>query len=272
VSERAVTEDALFEGRIRFFQPASGNGYRVNVDALLLGAFAARGDRMARRAVDLGAGAGAVGLTLLYLGIAGTVDFIERDPFVAELCQKNLAANSLERCGTVHVGDVERPLTSIAAHLAHCAGLVVANPPYVPHARDARIDTRGPLGRHQARHGELSPFVRAAAAALGRRGRACFVYPAHALLELMIEARRFGLEPKRLRFVHGRADRPARVVLLELAFGKPGGLITEPPFIETDVEGQRSAELARLLSASQRVERFEQRDASLERASGPTRA
>ena len=70
MSERAVTEDALFEGRIRFFQPASGNGYRANVDALLLGAVRGRGDRMARRAVDLGAGAGAVGLTLLYLGIA----------------------------------------------------------------------------------------------------------------------------------------------------------------------------------------------------------
>src|SRR5262245_55763877 len=64
---RGVTQDALFDGALTLFQPA--RGYRVNIDALLLAAFAARG-RRARRAIDLGAGVGAVGLSLLYLRAA----------------------------------------------------------------------------------------------------------------------------------------------------------------------------------------------------------
>jgi tRNA1(Val) A37 N6-methylase TrmN6 len=50
-----------------------------------------------------------------------------------------------------------------------------------------------------------------------------------------------------VRFVHGTADRPARVALVELAFGKAGGLVVETPLIETGEGGRPSDEIARLL-------------------------
>src|SRR5882724_862514 len=75
-----VTEDALFCGRLTLMQPARGAGYRTNVDAILLGAFAAAEHRRVKTAVDLGAGVGAVGLTLLYFDVAEKVVFIEKDP------------------------------------------------------------------------------------------------------------------------------------------------------------------------------------------------
>src|SRR5262249_14264343 len=68
VTDDKVTKDALFRGRLTLWQPAKGAGYRANVDAILLAAFAGAGK--VRAAVDLGAGAGAVGLTLLFLGAA----------------------------------------------------------------------------------------------------------------------------------------------------------------------------------------------------------
>jgi tRNA1Val (adenine37-N6)-methyltransferase len=67
------------------------------------------------------------------------------------------------------------------------------------------------------------------------------------LLELMTLGRKVGLEPKRLRFVHGKADRPARVALLELAFAKAGGLVVLTPLIETGSDGRPSEEVARLV-------------------------
>jgi hypothetical protein len=48
--------------------------------------------------------------------------------------------------------------------------------------------------------------------------------------------------------VHGRADDKARIVLVECACGKPGGLAIEPPFVETDGRGARSAALGALLA------------------------
>ena len=103
--------------------------------------------------------------------------------------------------------------------------------------------------RIASRRGELAPFVRAAATALGRRGRACFVYPAHALLELTTLARQTGLEPKRIRFVHGKAGRPARVALVELARAKAGGLVVVPPLFEVGQDGKPTEEIADLLIA-----------------------
>jgi tRNA1Val (adenine37-N6)-methyltransferase len=246
-----VSEDALFGGRIALFQPVAGFGYRTNVDALLLAAFAGQHRRGTRHAIDLGAGVGAVGLSLFHLGVSARVDFIERDPSLAALCRRNLAANGFESRGSVFVGDLERSLRSIAPELVHGASLVVANPPYVTPERDGRPPAHArSQARQRARHGDLAPFLRAAADALGRRGRACFVYPAHALVDVMALARDAGLEPKRVRFVHGKTNRPARVALIELAFAKAGGLVVDTPLIETGSDGKLSDEVARLVRFS----------------------
>ena len=247
-SDANTSEDALFGGRVRFFQPAPGRGYRANVDAILLAAFSTRANRVARLAIDLGAGAGAVGLSLLYRGTAERVAFVERDQVLASLCRRNLEANRLAPRGSVYAGDLERTLASIAPELVHAADLVVANPPYVAPHRDARARTEARTSaRRLARHGELLPFLRAAVDALGRRGRFCLCYPAHALLEVTTQARQTGLEPKRIRFVHGRAGRPARIALVELSRAKAGGLVVEPPLVETGDDGRQAPELASLL-------------------------
>ena len=258
-NEGKVTKDALFGGRVTLIQPAKGAGYRTNVDAILLAAFAAEKRRKVRFAVDLGAGVGAVGLTLFFLGAAERIAFVEKDSVVADLCRRNLKANAWTARGAVHVADLERPLDGAAPELARSAMLVVANPPFVAPARDGRTRDAGAAhgspgsrstpsaGRAAGRRGHLAPFVRAAAAALGQRGRACFVYPAHALLELTTLARQVGLEPKRLRFVHGRSDRPARVALVEFARAKPGGLAVMPPLVEVGEDGKPTRELAALL-------------------------
>ena len=249
-TQTKVSEDALFDGRIKLFQPAPGVGYRANADALLLAAFAGQSRRGVRSAVDLGCGVGAVGLALFHLGIAERVDFIDRDPSLTALCGRNLLANGFERRSSVILGDLERPLRTIAPRLVHSASLVVANPPYVALQRDSRPLAEGRAAAKQgARHGDLAPFMRSAAQALGRRGRACIIYPAHALLEAALLARAVGLEPKRLRFVHGKVDRPARVALIELAFAKPGGLVVDTPLIETGSDGRPTPEIAHLMKS-----------------------
>jgi tRNA1(Val) A37 N6-methylase TrmN6 len=246
----AVTDDALFGGRVHLTQPAPGSGYRTNVDAILLAAFAGAERRPAGLAVDLGAGVGAVALSLLYLGGAKKVALVEREAPLLRLARRNLTRNAWEDRAEVFEGDVSHPLASFAPDLVHAAELVVSNPPYTSPGRDGR-PPQGAAARARAssRHGELRPFLRSAAEALGRRSRACFVYPANDLVDFLAFAREVKLEPKRLRFVHGREDRPARVALIELAFGRPGGLSVAPALVETDGQGRKGAEIARLLSA-----------------------
>lgn len=220
----APTRDTLFGGQVALAQPARGGGYRVNVDAVLLATFAAA-KRRAHAAFDVGSGVGAVGLSLLHLGAADHVTMLEVDGSLAKLAESNARANGWSD----RVEVVRADVAELASLPAGAADLVVCNPPYVEPGRG-----RAPSAAHaRARSGPLSVFLDAARRLAGRRARVCFVYPAIEATTLLVELRTRGLEPKRLRAVHGRAKDKARVVLVECACGRPGGLSIEPPLLET---------------------------------------
>jgi tRNA1(Val) A37 N6-methylase TrmN6 len=235
-----TTFDTLLGGQIAIEQPA--RGYRVNVDTLLLAAFAAAGGG-ARRLVDLGAGVGALTLAFAHSHPIERAVCVEKDRELAELCRKNLSRARLS--ATVIVGDVARA----AAAPAHGADLVVCNPPFFEpgERRPAQAS------RESARGGRLGPFLDACRIGLGRRGRVGIVYPARSLSRLFSEAEARGLVPKRLRLVHASPKAPARIALVELKPGKPGGLVVEAPLVEWLETGVPSAELAALSAARRRA-------------------
>ncbi len=234
-SWQTTTTDALFGGAVVLRQPSRGAGYRVNVDAILLAAFAAGliGTRVreSHHAVDLGAGVGAVGLSMLHFAAAKRVTMIEIDVHLADLAAENAARNGWGDCVAVTHGDVAAPCSDLDADL------VVCNPPYVAPGR-GRLPA-API--RNAKHGELDVFLDAARAFTGRRARACFVYPAMEAMTLLVGLRARGLEPKRLGNVHAHAGTAARVILVEAIRGRPGGLVIEPPFIERGEAGPSDA-------------------------------
>jgi tRNA1Val (adenine37-N6)-methyltransferase len=229
-----VTHDALFNGAVSLKQPSKSSGYRVNVDALLLAAFAARAleggsqdRRRVKHAIDLGSGVGAVALSLLHLDGAARVTMIEIDETLADLATTNAADNDWsDRAVVIHASVSDKTKTK---DLAGTADLVVCNPPYVTPGRG-----RVPSERvKNAKYGDLASFITAARRVAGRRARVCFIYPAIEATNLLTHLRSAGLEPKRLRAVHGKSTDGARVLLVECAASaKPGGLMIEPPFVE----------------------------------------
>lgn len=240
----SVSLDALFAGALSFWQPA--RGYRVNVDSLLLAAFVLAGGP-ARRVVDLGAGVGAVTLFLAHLGSVEHAVAVERDSKLASLCEKNLAAR-----GIAHRVLAESVDAVDWNALPGRVDSVVCNPPFF----ESRERRPGKPAAESARAGELAPFLGAARRALGRgRGRAAFVYPARSLTRLLADAERVKLVAKRLRLVHALPSQPARVALVELKVGKPGGLVVEPPLFEWRSRGVPSEELERLTGPRHRAGR-----------------
>jgi tRNA1(Val) A37 N6-methylase TrmN6 len=236
---RAITEDAVLDGKLWLLQPAEG--YRVNVDALLLAAFAARGP-IAKLVVDLGAGVGAVGLALHQVGAAASLALLERETALVELARENLERAGA--AGTAQRFDVarDRPPPSLRER----ADLVVCNPPYFSEGSSRR--QKHPL-TEKARTGELQPFVDLAARLLrGTRGRAAFAYPARSLAELFLAAEKAKLVAKRLRFVQARPNQAARLALVELRRAKPGGLVVEAPLVEWSGPRERSPELAAIVA------------------------
>ncbi len=57
-----------------------------------------------------------------------------------------------------------------------------------------------------------------------------------------------GLAPKRIRFVHPKADREANMVLIEaIKAGKPDGIRILPPVVVYQADGTYTQEVAHLL-------------------------
>jgi tRNA1Val (adenine37-N6)-methyltransferase len=227
LSPGEVTQDALFGGSVVLFQPPRGAGYRTNVDALLLAGFATA-PKVASVAFDLGAGVGAVGLALLRLGAAKRVVFVEIDDRPAAMSRRNLDANGWTERGEVVRGDVR----DVARSRRGEAALVVCNPPYLMPGRG-----RVPAAQARARSGEVGTFVEAARQLAGKKARVCFVYPAQELGMLLATLSAEGLHAKRLRFVHGTPEAPARIALIEAQAGRPGGLHVLPPLVERGPRG-----------------------------------
>ena len=160
---------------------------------------------------------------------------VDVDESACELAVANVMHNGVDAdvmCGDVL--DVARKNRGVAA-------TVVCNPPYFEPgtARVAKSAER-------ARSGELERFVRAARELLGKKGRACFVYPASDLARVFATLRACGLEPKRMRLVHATPNAPARVVLVEARAAKLGGLAIAAPLVERE-SGAYTREMKALL-------------------------
>ncbi len=233
----ATTTDSLYGGAVSLRQPA--RGYRVNVDAVLLAAFAAQG-RAAQHAIDLGAGVGSVALGVHHLGAATRFALVEREPELLALAGENAAHAAMD--ARLYCVDLAQGLPR---ELQQCADLVVSNPPFFDpaHTRSSQEP-----GKSRARFGDLTPFLTAAAAAVsGPRARVVFVYPSRELNRFLSKAEQVHLIAKRMRFVHADLQSAARVALIELRRAQPGGLEIMPPLFEWSKKGVRSPELARLL-------------------------
>jgi tRNA1Val (adenine37-N6)-methyltransferase len=144
------------------------------------------------------------------------------------MSRRNLDANGWTERGEVVRSDVR----DVARSRRGEAALVVCNPPYLMPGRG-----RVPAAQARARSGEVGTFVEAARQLAGKKARVCFVYPAQELGMLLATLSAEGLYAKRLRFVHGTPEAPARVALVEAQAGRPGGLHVLPPLVERGPRG-----------------------------------
>ena len=225
ITRMPTTIDRLLDGAVSIEQPAPGHGYRVNADAVLLARFAAESAESHADVIDLGAGVGAVALTLHALVPVGSVIFVERNPVPAELARRNAQRSGIADRATIAVAEVD---AWAQTHAASSTTVIVANPPYTQPGAGRR---GGNPSRDDARHGDLAPFIEAMRHLLrGNLGRACMCYPAANIIDVLELAQRAELHVKRLRFVHPSPERPARIVLLELSSIPSDPTVLDPWF------------------------------------------
>jgi tRNA1Val (adenine37-N6)-methyltransferase len=237
------TLDALFQGKLKFFQ--SRSGYRFSLDALLLADFMSC--RGGEKIADLGTGNGVVALILAYRHPSVSITGLEIQPRMAERACRNVWMNGFADRVTIRRLDVRNVQRAFAPG---SFAAVICNPPY-------RRNTSGRISsnaeRKIARHeiaAALGDFLRAGAYLLPLRGRMALVYPVLRGVDLLKSMRDANLEPKRLRIVHSFADASAALVLVEGVKGGRSGIEVLPPLIVYREGKQYTAEVEAILAGS----------------------
>ena len=217
--------DALGSEGLRIIQ--SIRGFRHSMDALLVAHFAA--PRPADRVLDLGCGNGAIALLLAHRHPPLRVVGLEIQPALASQALRGAQVNGFQDRLEIVEGDLRR-----IGSLLPPAGfdLVLCNPPY-------REVGRGRLNpdpeRRQAKHemsATLQEVIAAIRYALAPKGRACLIYHASRLADLLTRLRAERLEPKLLRPVHSFLGADAELILVEARReGRPGLRVLPPLFV-----------------------------------------
>lgn len=225
----------LWKGGPRY---EGGGEFPITTDSVLLADFVRA---KPGRAVELCSGAGLISLLLLTREPRLSLDCAELDPAASAAAERNFAENRL--------GESVRALClDIRAHraaLPHAAyGLAVCNPPYFAEG-SGRASESMAVARSEAGC-TLAEVVAAAAWCLRTGGAFCLVHRPERLAELLSLMVGAGLEPKRLRLVQHRLEKPPSLVLVEGRKGARPGLEVLPALILTGPDGQDTAEVRRI--------------------------
>lgn len=221
------TLDAICGGEVQVLQRRLG--YRFTLDPLLLAHFAVyEGGAPRGRLMDLGTGCGIIPLVLARRLGRKDITALELQPRLFSLAERNVYLNRCEREVTLVQGDLRRVEEQFpAGSFAH----VLCNPPYRARASGrSSLSIEKAIARHELAC-ELPDVARAAAHLLVPRGGLCMVYPASRFSDLVTVLRGQRLEPRTVRWVHPRADRPAKLVLLHAVKGGRADLTVLSPLV-----------------------------------------
>lgn len=221
------TLDAICGGEVQVLQRRAG--YRFSLDPILLAHFAVFEAGAHRgRLIDLGTGSGIIPLVLAKrLGLRD-VTGLELQPRLYALAERNVYLNRCEQQVTLVQGDLRQVSQFFAGG---SFGHVLCNPPYRACTTGRSSTTlEKALARHEVAC-SLQDVAGAARHLLTPRGGLSVVYPAARFAELVAVLREHRLEPKTVRMVHPRAERPAKLVLLHAVKGGRADLRVLPPLV-----------------------------------------
>lgn len=244
-----LTDDAFLGGQLHILQPRSG--YRAGVDAVLLAAAVPAGLASGARVLDLGAGAGTVGLSAARRLGQIHVTLLEAQPAMSAIAAENISRNGLAARARIVTADVTAPgrLLDEAGVPAEGFQCVVANPPF--HAEGHGTPAAGIIkaAAHAMPENTLDRWVRAMARHAQPGGTAIMVHKAEALGDILAAfSPRFGAV--RILPVHPRAGASAIRVIVSGIKGSRAPLALRAGFVLHD-EGQSfTPEATRILRAA----------------------
>ena len=205
------------------YQPVSG--YRYNSDSIFLYDFAAS-FRPRGTLLDVGCGVGVLSLLLSRdFGLETTI--IDKQEKMLKYARHNFDLNGLE--AEVYRDDFlnwksEKKFDTI-----------VSNPPFYDSEVTQSQDTHINIARY-AHHLPFSDFAQKAKRHLAPRGRLIFCYDAKQVDIVLSSLKANKINPEVIRFVHPKADRESKLVMISARMNSRSMTRVMPPLIVFDEE------------------------------------
>lgn len=191
-----VTEDVFQRGRFVLVQPRKG-AHRAGLDALLIASTLPKG--FDGHLVDLGSGAGAIGLAVAarMVGSASTVTLVENEPQMLQCAERSLALTenagfaSNVSVSAINITQGAKAMTE-AGIVPNSVDAILTNPPYnLGDMQPSEHQNRAKA--HQADAQLLEDWFRAATGILKPKGFLGLIVRPHCLTMLLnILDKRFG--------------------------------------------------------------------------------
>jgi len=215
--------------------------YKISTDSVLLAHFA--NVSRAKRVIDLGCGAGILGILLAFKSEKAEISCIDILPEAVNATAENITANSLEGRVTVSEGDLRKHRELFPAEsFDH----IISNPPYFPALSGKAAPDELRATARDERSCTLSDLCAAASYLCRWGGLFTLVHKPPRLSEALCAMTAAGIEPKRLRMVCQNIDSPPNLVLIEGKRGGHPGLIIEPSLVLSKSDGSDSDEIKKI--------------------------
>lgn len=222
----------------RGFEIFVSDTHRFSTDTILLADFAAVKNH--ETVVDLGTGCGAIPLLMIREHAPKSITAIDIQEDAIDLLMQSITHNigrGIERAEVIQplVQDIKTVHERLPAGKAD---LVVCNPPYKQGGSGLTCpDPSRTAARHETEC-TLDDICEAARWLLRFGGRFSMCQRSERLTDVLTALRAHELEPKRLRFVQGKAHKAPKLFLVEAKRGaKPGYMDVLPALVVEDKNG-----------------------------------
>ncbi len=187
------------------------DGFCFGIDAVLLANFAKNMKRK-NLVVDLCTGTGIVAILLSGKTDAKKIIGVEIQKESAEMAKRSVELNSIQDRVEIINEDLKKLKPIIEAGSVDA---VTVNPPYMK-AGSAIVndENKMSIARHEVCC-TLEDVIKESARMLKTNGEFFMVHKPERLVDIFCTMRKYKIEPKRIRFVHPSADKPANIVLIE---------------------------------------------------------
>lgn len=208
-----------------------------SIDSVLLAHYPAIKEK--DKICDLGTGTGVIALLMSALG-GRDITALEVNPIMADLAERNVKGNGKE--SVIHV--VPCDYRKVKDYFPSGSfSLVVVNPPYREVGSGKMSENRGVASASYELNATLEEVFYTSRYLLKYGGRLAMVHRADRTADLISLGRKYGMEPKRLRFIYARKGHHAARVLLEWKYGGHPEMAVEPPLLIHNSDGSYTKEI-----------------------------